>query len=37
MQTSSYIISHGDIKYSTGNRVNSVRTMYSDRWLLDFF
>ena len=32
----SYKISHGDVKYSIGNRVdNIVITMYGDTWLLD--
>ena len=32
----SYNISHGDVKYSIGNRVdNTIITMYGDRWLLD--
>ena len=35
VQTCKYKISHGDVIYSIGNRVNIIITMYVGRWLLN--
>lgn len=35
VHTCSYKISHRDVIYSIGNRVDNIMTIHGDKWLLD--